>query len=88
MGVGKIGGKYYLFENKRFLNTFTGAIEDSWQRYADYTQSVDRPLYLTEPNEGHVVPLSWCTDEYDYAIQNGRQHLGHWIDKAAQRAGR
>jgi hypothetical protein len=87
MAVGKSSGKFFLYENERTFDPITSQFTDHWRRYLDYTQSVDLPQYLDEPNEGYVMPLSSGTDEYDY-MSDGRQQLGAWIDKAARRVGR
>jgi len=63
-------------------------IGDTWKWYADYTDSVNLPAYLTEPSAGNVRLLSDGTHEYDFVAQTGHKNIGRWIDSAAQAVGR
>jgi hypothetical protein len=79
--------KYFLFE-KLPVPDGIGGQRWGWVRYADHTDSVDLPGWVTDPAEGHVTPLSANADEYDFMRDVGHKHIGSWLDRAAQRAGR
>jgi hypothetical protein len=65
-----------------------GGLVENWTPYSDYTGSVEKPLWLTDPSIGRVMPLSNDTAEYDYELHNGHRNIGSWIDMAAKQAGR
>jgi hypothetical protein len=93
MAIGKVRqsalqpAKYFLFE-KLPVPDGIGGQRWGWVRYADHTDSVDLPGWVTDPAEGHVTPLSANADEYDFMRDVGHKHIGSWLDRAAQRAGR
>jgi hypothetical protein len=93
MAIGKVQEanfeppQYYLFE-KLPVRDDVGGWKWGWQRYSDYTNSVKRPRWLTDPLPGYVTPLSQNADAYDYIANNGHKNIGGWIDRAAQQAGR
>lgn len=93
MAVGKVQNgilaapKYYLFEKVAVSNGL-GGYKFEWHRYGDYTNSVQLPPWLTDPQPGYVTPLSNNTVVYDYISDDGHHNIGSWIDKAAQWAGR
>jgi len=93
MAVGKVQtnswdeARYVLYEKRQGLDS-AGGWRWGWFKYDDYTRSVDLPQWLTDPNPGHVTPLSDCAAEYDYMADNGHRNIGSWIDLAARRAGR
>ena len=78
--------KYFLFE-KLAVPDGVGGYEWGWIKYADHTDSVNLPAWVTDPAEGTVTPLSHNADEYDFTRDLGHKHLGSWLDRAAQRAG-
>lgn len=79
MGIAKKdNGNCYLCEK----------IGDSWKWYADYTDAVKIPAYLTAPAEGYVRLISEGTSEYDFVDRAGHKNIGAWIDMAAQKVGR
>jgi hypothetical protein len=65
-----------------------GGVIEQWSRYSDYTQSVKKPAWLTDPSVDHVMSLSTDAAEYDYELDHGHRNIGSWIDKAARQAGR
>jgi hypothetical protein len=79
--------RYYLFE-KNARMTAPGVYGWSWDRYSDYTQAVDLPLWLRDPAAGYVTPLSYGAPIYDYIADDGHHQIGRWIDNAARAAGR
>jgi hypothetical protein len=82
-------GNFYLYELQNVVvNLLPHQTEWQWRPYADYTQSVPLPKYLTAPDVGYVMPLSRGTLEYDFALADGHRNLGAWIDHAAKAAGR
>ena len=93
MGVAKLQpntrlpAQYYLYEMKLVPDGYGGVIEQ-WSRYRDYTLSVKKPAWLTDPNVDYVMPLSVDAAEYDYELDHGHRNIGSWIDKAARQAGR
>ena len=93
MAIGKVQSsstqpaKYFLFEKLTLPNGIGGG-EWVWVKYANHTDAVDLPRWVTDPPVGHVTPLSVNADEYDFANDVGHKHLGSWLDRAAQRAGR
>jgi hypothetical protein len=93
MGVAKLQPnkrlppQYYLYEMKLVPDGYGGVIEQ-WSRYGDYTLPVKKPVWLTDPNVDHVVPLSVDAAEYDYEQDHGLRNIGSWIDQAARQAGR
>lgn len=93
MAVGKVQesvwepARYYLFEKQAWPNG-VGGYRWVWYRYGDYTSSVMRPAWLSDPAAGYVTPLSQNALVYDYIADNGHQNIGSWIDRAAQGAGR
>jgi len=91
MAVGKVqetvlgSARYYLFECKWVR---TGSHHEwQWHRYADYTDPVTLPVWLSDPGPNYVSPLSRSTAIYDY-MNGGHRDIGSWIDRAAQQAGR
>lgn len=93
MAIGKIqthpwyNAKYYLYEKVAVPDGF-GGWKWEWQRYADYSDPVSLPKWVTDPPVGHVTPLSDCAAEYDYIAEEGSKNIGAWIDYAAKRVGR
>src|SRR5579885_1279145 len=91
IAIGKVQGfgesRYYLFEKLAKRDAF-GAHKWEWHRYADYTDPVKRPLWVTDPGPGFVTPLSANAGLYDYIAEEGHKNIGAWIDRAAVRAGR
>lgn len=93
MAVGKVQSNwlmppdYYLFERRAVRDGF-GTLKWEWHRYADYSRPVTLPPWLADPAPGYVTPLSTHSEEYDYVADGGHAHIGAWIDRAAQRAGR
>jgi hypothetical protein len=93
MAVGKIQAtllsepKYFLFEKLGKGDAFRG-YHFEWHRYGDYTNSVNLPPWLDDPQPGYVTPLSYNCAEYDYIADNGHKNIGAWIDLAASKAGR
>jgi hypothetical protein len=93
MGVAKLQPnkrlppQYYLYEMNLVPDGYGGVVEQ-WGRYSDYTTSVTKPSWLTDPSVDHVKPLSIDTAEYDYELDHGHRNIGSWIDKAARQAGR
>jgi hypothetical protein len=91
MAIGKVQpnalqpAKYYLFE-KLAVPDGVGGYRWGWVRYE--ADPVDLPGWVTDPPEGHVTPLSDNADEYDFMRDVGHKHIGTWLDRAAQRAGR
>lgn len=93
MGIAKIqnhpwyNAKYYLYELVAVSN---GVAPNTWEwhPYADYTDAIDLPNWVTEPAVGYVTPLSDCAALYDYIAQDGSKNIGAWIDQAAKQAGR
>lgn len=78
--------KYYLFE--RTVVWTEGGYRWQWERYGDYTDPVDRPAWLADPQPGYVMPLSTNAAMHDYASELGHKNIGGWIDAAATQAGR
>lgn len=78
---------YYLCENKLVPNGLAG-YRYAWLPYADYTNPVQKPVWLTDPSPGWVLPLSSGASVHDYISDNGHANIGTWIDQTAQRAGR
>jgi hypothetical protein len=93
MGIAKLQpnknlpGQYYLYEMQLVPDGHGGAIEQ-WSRYNDYTSSVKKPAWLSDPSVGHVMPLAVNAAEYDYELDHGHRNIGSWIDQAAKQAGR
>jgi hypothetical protein len=93
MAIGKIQptpsqpAKYLLFE-KLAVPDGVGGYEWGWVKYADHTDAVSLPAWVTDPAVGKVMPLSYNADEYDFTRDVGHKHIGSWLDRAAQRAGR
>jgi hypothetical protein len=93
MGVAKLQPnallppQYYLYEMKLVPNGYGGVIE-KWSRYGDYSLSVKKPAWVSDPDVDHVMPLSVDAAEYDYELDHGHCIIGSWIDKAAKQAGR
>jgi hypothetical protein len=93
MAIGKVQpnlsqpAKYLLFE-KLAVPDGAGGHRWAWCQYEDHTDAVDLPGWVTDPPIGHVTPLSDNADEYDFTNDVGHKHLGSWLDRAAQRAGR
>jgi antiphage defense system Thoeris ThsB-like protein len=93
MGIAKIRPnerlppQYFLYEMDLVPDGY-GRLVQRWSRYKDYTTSVKKPAWLTDPILNHVVPLSVDTTEYDYELDLGHCNIGSWIDKAATQAGR
>jgi MTH538 TIR-like domain (DUF1863) len=79
--------QYYLYEMKLVPDGYGGVIEQ-WSRYGDYTLTVKKPAWLTDPSVDHVTPLSVDAAEYDYELDHGHRNIGSWIDQAAKQAGR
>jgi hypothetical protein len=79
--------QYYLYEMKLVPDGY-GGVSEKWSRYDDYTQSVKKPAWLTDPDVDYVMPLSADAAEYDYELDHGHRNIGSWIDKAAKQAGR
>jgi hypothetical protein len=92
MGVGKfqpnalVGPRYYLYE-KWVVPDGMGGHRFEWRRYADYTDPVDRPIWLADPNHDWVMPLSGAA-QHDYIAGIGHANIGAWIDQAARAVGR
>jgi antiphage defense system Thoeris ThsB-like protein len=78
--------KYYLFERQAEFSN--GQYRWVWNRYADYTDPIDRPAWLADCQPGYVTPLSTNAAEYDYVAQIGHKNIGSWIDAAARQAAR
>jgi hypothetical protein len=93
MAVGKVQpnlsqpAKYFLFEKLAVPDGVDG-YRWGWVKYADHTDAVDLPGWVTDPPLGQVTPLSDNADEYDFMRDVGHKHIGSWLDRAAQRAGR
>jgi hypothetical protein len=93
MGVAKLQPntrlppQYYLFEMELVPDGY-GRVIEQWSRYDDYTLSVKKPAWLTDPSVDHVMALSADAAEYDYELDHGHRNIGSWIDKAAKQAGR
>jgi hypothetical protein len=93
MAIGKVQSnvsqpaKYFLFE-KLAVPDGVGGYRWGWVEYEDHTDAVDLPRWVTEPSVGYVTPLSDNADEYDFMRDVGHKHIGSWLDRAAQRAGR
>jgi hypothetical protein len=93
MAIGKVQSnalqpaKYYLFE-KLAVPDGIGGYRWGWVRFEDHTDPVDLPGWVTDPPEGQVTPFSNNADEYDFMRDVGHMHIGSWLDRAAQRAGR
>jgi hypothetical protein len=81
-------GKFYLYELLSRTDPLTGQVQWQWFKYDDYTMPVRLPRYMPEPGVGRVIPLSWCTKQYDYVADQGHKNIGSWIDEAARRVGR
>jgi hypothetical protein len=79
--------RYRLYEKRRLANG-VGGWDWAWLPYKDYTQSVDLPVWVNDPDPGYVMPLSVNAAEYDYIADNGHNNIGGWIDQAAKLAGR
>jgi hypothetical protein len=79
--------KYFLYE-KLAVPDGAGGYRLGWYEYEDHTDAVDLPRWVTDPPVGHVTPLSENADEYDFTNDVGHKHIGSWLDRAAQRAGR
>jgi hypothetical protein len=84
--VGALLDQYYLFEKVPRQATSGWSFE--WVRYADYTHSVSRPLWLNDPQPGYVTPLASSASEYDFCLHDGHKNIGTWIDASARQAGR
>jgi hypothetical protein len=93
MAVGKVQpnpsqpAKYLLFE-KLPVPDGAGGHRWGWFAYEDHSDAVNLPRWVTDPAVGQVTPLSDNADEYDFTRDVGHKHLGSWLDRAAQRAGR
>jgi IS30 family transposase len=93
MAIGKVQpnlsqpAKYLLYE-KLAVPDGAGGYRLGWYEYEDHTDAVDLPRWVTDPPVGHVTPLSENADEYDFTNDVGHKHIGSWLDRAAQRAGR
>jgi hypothetical protein len=79
--------KYFLFE-KLPVQDGIGGHRWGWVRYEGHTNEVNLPRWVTDPPAGYVTPLSDNADEYDFMRDVGHKHIGSWLDRAAQRAGR
>ncbi|MCV6575957.1 MAG: TIR domain-containing protein [Cohaesibacter sp.] len=89
IAVGKVpDGSYYLFEKNYDWVPQRGRFEWSWDRYADYQQTVTLPKFLPSPAIGYVSPLSSGCPQYCYVGDNGYRNIGSWIDDAAANVGR
>jgi hypothetical protein len=94
MAIGKVQptpsqpAKYFLFEKLAVPDGVGGGYEWGWVKYADHTDAVSLPAWVTDPAVEKVTPLSHNADEYDFTRDVGHKHLGSWLDRAAQRAGR
>ncbi|MEH2498971.1 hypothetical protein V1294_005450 [Bradyrhizobium sp. AZCC 1678] len=93
MGIAKVQRhanmppQYFLYEMS-FAPDGIGGLVENWTPYSDYTASVKKPAWLTDPAVGYVMPLSNNASEYDYVLDHGHRNIGSWIDKAAKQAGR
>jgi hypothetical protein len=93
MGIAKLQpnkhlpAQYFLYEMNLVSDGYGRAIEQ-WSRYSDYTASVTKPAWLTDPGVNEVTPLSLDTAEHDYEQAHGHRNIGSWIDQAAKQAGR
>jgi hypothetical protein len=93
MGIAKLRpnkhlpAQYFLYEMNLVSDGYGRAIEQ-WSRYSDYTASVTKPAWLTDPGVNEVTPLSLDTAEHDYEQAHGHRNIGSWIDQAAKQAGR
>jgi hypothetical protein len=79
--------KYLLFE-KLLVSDDAGGHRWGWFEYEDHSDAVKLPRWVTDPAVGQMTPLSHNADEYDFTNDVGHKHLGSWLDRAAQRAGR
>src|SRR5262249_8616935 len=93
MGVGKVqetvlgAARYYLYEC--IMNPFAATGHGwQWHRYADYTDPVRLPGWLSDPAPNYITPVSNSALMYDYVNNDGHRNIGDWIDRAAQQAGR
>lgn len=77
---------YYLYNKQMRWNGLQYIAE--WLPYEDYTNPVNRPKWLADPNPGWVMPLSANASAYDYVGGSGAKNIGAWIDLAAVAAGR
>ncbi len=59
-----------------------------WERYSDYSLSVQKPGWLPDMAMGNVRPLSDGTRYYDYVRDLGHSNIGKWVDNAAVDVGR
>jgi hypothetical protein len=93
MGVAKLQPntrlppQYYLFEMELVPDGY-GEVIEQWSRYGDYTLSVKKPAWLSDPSVDHFMALSVDAAEYDYEVDHGDRNIGNWIDQAAKQAGR
>jgi hypothetical protein len=93
MAIGKVQrslsqpAKYFLYE-KLAVPDGAGGYRWGWCEYEDHADAVDLPRWVTDPPVGHVTPLSENADEYDFTNDVAHKHIGSWLDRAAQRAGR
>jgi hypothetical protein len=85
LAVGKVQSAYVYAPPAYYLFELT---HRGWQRYLDHTAPVKLPPYLPECAEGLVTPLSHGVPVYDFAVHDGPNCLGAWIDHAAQKVGR
>ncbi len=73
MGVAKLQPnallppQYYLYEMTLVPNGYGGVIE-KWSRYGDYSLSMKKPAWVSDPDVDHVMPLSVDAAEYDYEL--------------------
>jgi hypothetical protein len=93
MAIGKVQpnlsqpANYFLFE-KLAVPDAVGGYQWGWIKYKDHTDAVGLPAWVTDPPVGEVTPLSDNAHEYDFMRDVGHEHIGSWLDRAAQRAGR
>ncbi len=60
-----------------------------WVKYSDYTRSISPfDLWFDAPTSTSVVQVSKNCTRHDFALENGRDNLGGWIEASAARAGR
>ena len=65
-----------------------GGVIEQWSPYPDYNMPVKKPVWLSEPPVGYIIPLAADAAEYDYVEGIGHRNIGSWIDEAARQAAR
>ena len=82
-------GNFFLYEKHVIVtDQARSQLGFEWHPYADFTDPVPLPRYMTMPAVGTVMPLAVYTREYDMVVHDGYANMGAWFDAAAVAVGR